>query len=227
MLETRAGFRTDGSDPGTDYSISQDACWLLRPKAPNVTALTLSFARFDVEQGFDYIKVYDGRNVRAPQLYDGPRSGTDLPPTVSSTGPELLLTFHSDLSITENGISCTLSKYLPQYIAKNMAGFVDSFLSKHSLKKTDLDFWAVHPGGRRIIEESQNGLGLTDEQAKYSWAVLGEYGNMLSPSVMFVMEKIMKDHEKARAAGEKGFSKGIAFSFSPGVGAEGILINVN
>merc|ERR1712185_570434 len=84
------------------------------------------------------------------------------------------------LSINENGISCTLSKYLPQYIAKNMAGFVDSFLSKHALKKTDLDFWAVHPGGRRIIEESQNGLGLTDEQAKYSWAVLGEYGNMLS-----------------------------------------------
>merc|ERR1711966_219354 len=39
------------------------------------------------------------------------------------------------LSINENGISCTLSKYLPQYIAKNMAGFVDSFLSKHSLKK--------------------------------------------------------------------------------------------
>jgi alpha-pyrone synthase len=131
------------------------------------------------------------------------------------------------LSINENGISCTLSKYLPQYIAKNMAGFVDSFLSKHALKKTDLDFWAVHPGGRRIIEESQNGLGLTDEQAKYSWAVLSEYGNMLSPSVMFVMEKIMKDHEKARAAGEKGFQKGIAFSFSPGVGAEGVLINVN
>merc|ERR1711988_1930367 len=121
------------------------------------------------------------------------------------------------MGINENGISCTLSKYLPQYIAKNMAGFVDSFLSKHRLKKTDLDFWAVHPGGRR----------LTEEQAKYSWAVLGEYGNMLSPSVMFVMEKIMKDHEKARAAGEKGFSKGIAFSFSPGVGAEGILINVN
>merc|ERR1712054_536860 len=75
------------------------------------------------------------------------------------------------LSINENGISCTLSKYLPQYIAKNMAGFVDSFLSKHALKKTDLDFWGIHPGGRRIIEESQNGLGLTDEQAKYSWAV--------------------------------------------------------
>merc|ERR1711975_215896 len=131
------------------------------------------------------------------------------------------------LSINENGISCTLSKYLPQYIAKNMAGFVDAFLSKHGLKKTDLDFWGIHPGGRRIIEESQNGLGLTDEQAKYSWAVLGEYGNMLSPSVMFVMEKIMKDHEKARAAGQKGFTKGIAFSFSPGVGAEGILINVN
>merc|ERR1719284_2158047 len=100
------------------------------------------------------------------------------------------------------------SKYLPQYIAKNMAGFVDSFLSKHSLKKTDLDFWAVHPGGRRIIEESQNGLGLTDEQAKYSWAVLGEYGNMLSPSVMFVMEKIMKDHRQGARGRRAGLQEG-------------------
>merc|ERR1711908_89801 len=65
----------------------------------------------------------------------------------------------------------------------------------------------IHPGGRRIIEESQNGLGLTDEQAKYSWAVLSEYGNMLSPSVMFVMEKIMKDHEKARG-GREGLPEG-------------------
>merc|ERR1719164_315309 len=71
------------------------------------------------------------------------------------------------LSINETGISCKLSKYLPQYIAKNMAGYVDSFLAKHDMKKEDVDFWAVHPGGRRIIEEAQNGLGLTEEQCKY------------------------------------------------------------
>lgn len=130
------------------------------------------------------------------------------------------------LSINDTGISCKLSKYLPQYIAKNMKGYVDSFLGKHGLDHEDMDFWAIHPGGRRIIEEAQNGLGLTEEQAKYSWEVLDNYGNMLSPSIMFVLELILKDHKKALAAGEPGFKQGIGFSFSPGVGAEGILIKV-
>jgi len=130
------------------------------------------------------------------------------------------------LSINETGISCKLSKYLPQYIAKNMAGYVDSFLAKHDMKKEDVDFWAVHPGGRRIIEEAQNGLGLTEEQCKYSWEVLDQYGNMLSPSVMFVLELVMREHNEKIAAGQEGFSQGLAFSFSPGVGAEGILLKV-
>jgi len=128
------------------------------------------------------------------------------------------------LSINENGISCTLSKYLPQYIAKNMAGYVDGFLNKHNLSRSDIDFWAVHPGGRRIIEEAQNGLGLTEEDTADSWAVLNEYGNMLSPSVMFVLSRIFKRHNDKIANGEKGYQQGLAFSFSPGVGAEGILL---
>ena len=90
----------------------------------------------------------------------------------------------------------------------------------------DMDFWAVHPGGRRIIEEAQNGLELTEEQCKYSWEVLHNYGNMLSPSVMFVLELILAEHKDKLAKGEEGFKQGLAFSFSPGVGAEGILIKV-
>lgn len=130
------------------------------------------------------------------------------------------------LSINEKGISCKLSKYLPQYIAKNMKGYIDGFLGKHDMAFGDVDFWAVHPGGRRIIEEAQNGLGLTEEQTKYSWAVLNDYGNMLSPSVMFVLELILEEHKGKLAKGEEGFSQGLAFSFSPGVGAEGILLKV-
>jgi alpha-pyrone synthase len=128
------------------------------------------------------------------------------------------------LAINDDGISCTLSKYLPQYIAKNMGGYVDAFLGKHKLTREDMDFWAIHPGGRRIIEEAQNGLGVTEEQAADSWAVLEKYGNMLSPSVMFVLERIFARHRELRKNGEEGYNYGIAFSFSPGVGAEGILL---
>jgi alpha-pyrone synthase len=56
--------------------------------------------------------------------------------------------------------------------------------------------------------------------------VLNDYGNMLSPSVMFVLELIMKDHKESLAHGGKGFKQGLAFSFSPGVGAEGIFLKV-
>jgi alpha-pyrone synthase len=128
------------------------------------------------------------------------------------------------LSINNNGISCTLSKYLPQYIAKNMAGYVEGFLTKNKLTKEEIDFWAVHPGGRRIIEEAQNGLGLTEEQCSESWDILYNYGNMLSPSVMFVLEKIFAKNDRLVAEGKAGLKQGLAFSFSPGVGAEGILI---
>lgn len=128
------------------------------------------------------------------------------------------------LAINDDGISCTLSKYLPQYIAKNMGGFVDGFLARHQLSRSDVDFWAIHPGGRRIIEEAQNGLGVTESQAADSWAVLDTYGNMLSPSVMFVLERIFKRHKEALARGEEGYKMGLAFSFSPGVGAEGIML---
>lgn len=128
------------------------------------------------------------------------------------------------LAINDDGISCTLSKHLPQYISKNMGGFVDVLLKKQDFVRSDVDFWAIHPGGRRIIEEAQNGLGVTEEQAADSWYVLDNYGNMLSPSVMFVLERIFKRNREAVARGEDGYKLGLAFSFSPGVGAEGIML---
>eukprot|EP01036_Dinobryon_divergens_P027607 gene27607-36409_t len=128
------------------------------------------------------------------------------------------------LSINDDGISCTLSKYLPQYISKNMGSFVDGLLRKQNLSRSDVDFWAIHPGGRRIIEEAQNGLGVTESQAADSWYVLDNYGNMLSPTVMFVLERIFKRHREQLARGEEGYKCGLAFSFSPGVGAEGIML---
>ena len=128
------------------------------------------------------------------------------------------------LAINEDGITCTLSKDLPKYIARHISSFVDSLLKKQLLSRSDVDFWAIHPGGRRIIEQSQAGLQLTDEQAADSWDILNSYGNMLSPSVMFVLEKVFKRHREARARGEDGMRVGLAFSFSPGVGAEGIML---
>jgi alpha-pyrone synthase len=128
------------------------------------------------------------------------------------------------LSINANGISCTLSKDLSKYIGANMPQYIDNFLSRHNLSKQDVDFWGVHPGGTRIIEAVEKSIHLTPDQTADSWAVLGEYGNMLSPSIMYVLARVFKRHHEKRLLGEQGHKLGLAFSFSPGVGVEGIMI---
>jgi len=121
------------------------------------------------------------------------------------------------LEITDNGITCKLSKNLPRYINNGISYVVDKFLEKHKLIRNDISFWVIHPGGRRIIEEVQKALGISEEDTKDSWDILKNYGNMLSPSIMFVLEKVIM---REKIPGEYG----LAISFSPGVGTECLLL---
>ncbi|HEY9642171.1 MAG TPA: 3-oxoacyl-[acyl-carrier-protein] synthase III C-terminal domain-containing protein [Coleofasciculaceae cyanobacterium] len=122
------------------------------------------------------------------------------------------------LGIQDNGITCKLSRQLPDYIEAKVGSVIEQFLTSHSLTKAEIDLWAVHPGGTRIIEKSQRSLGLSDRQVADSWEILRQYGNMLSASVLFVLERML-----SRTASEQAFITGLAFSFSPGVGIEGLL----
>lgn len=126
------------------------------------------------------------------------------------------------LGIEDNGITCKLSRYLPDYIEAGVNPIIESFLASQGLTKEDIDLWAVHPGGTKIIQKSQASLGLTDAQVADSWAMLSQYGNMLSVSVLFVMERMLARLKNESATNSQP-STGLAFSFSPGVGLEGIL----
>ena len=142
------------------------------------------------------------------------------------------------LGVRDNGITCQLSRQLPNYIETGIGPIIEGFLASHGLTKESIDCWAIHPGGTRIIESVQRSLGLNDSQVADSWEILCEYGNMLSPSVLFVMERMLFRCEK-ESQSQQGESvelnnpntnwqdakvlTGIAFSFSPGVGVEGIL----
>ena len=128
------------------------------------------------------------------------------------------------LGIKDNGITCQLSRQLPQYIENGIEPIIDNFLADNGMTQADIDLWAVHPGGTRIIESVQRALELSDAQVAHSWEILAEYGNMLSTSLLFVIERMMLNAKNAEldTAATKGLN-GIAFSFSPGIGVEGIL----
>ncbi len=132
------------------------------------------------------------------------------------------------LDVQDNGITCKLSRQLPDYIEAGVGPIIEGFLASHDLTKENIDLWAVHPGGVKIIEKVQAALDLTDAQVADSWEILRQYGNMLSSSVLFVLERMLLRAENnpppdVNVSTPPQPLTGVAFSFSPGVGIEGLL----
>ncbi|MDP7702538.1 MULTISPECIES: type III polyketide synthase [unclassified Mycobacterium] len=125
------------------------------------------------------------------------------------------------LGVNHNGITCELSENLPDYIYRGVEPVVAEVLRDNGLAKSDIDLWAVHPGGPKIIEQSVRSLGIPADCAAQSWDVLARFGNMLSVSLIFVLETMVRQQESA-----KPISTGIAFAFAPGVTVEGILFDI-
>jgi predicted naringenin-chalcone synthase len=79
-------------------------------------------------------------------------------------------------------------------------------------EREGIDLWAVHPGGRSILDAVEKGLELPDDSLEASRGVLSRFGNMSSATVMFVLQRIMQQAQ----AGQRG----CAMSFGPGLTAE-------
>ncbi|GGK34998.1 alpha-pyrone synthesis polyketide synthase-like Pks18 [Nocardia camponoti] len=126
------------------------------------------------------------------------------------------------LGVKQAGITCELATDLPDYIYRGVDPVIVDVLARNDLGKDDIDLWAIHPGGPRIIEESANSLGISPDSAPLSWEVLGEYGNMLSVSLLFVLQRMVAE----AAESHRAISTGVAFSFAPGVVLEGIVFDV-
>lgn len=123
-------------------------------------------------------------------------------------------------TLGDTGFKMGLSSRVPEVVGENLPQYVDTLLGAHQLDRDDVDFWAIHPGGRRIVEGAQDALGLTDADVADSLAILRRYGNMSSPTVLFVLRRIL-----TRAAQGDGapLNRGVAMAFGPGLTIEGAL----
>jgi polyketide synthase Type III len=91
-------------------------------------------------------------------------------------------------------------------------------LQSHGLSRSQIRFWVVHPGGRKIIDNVQRHFGMTDEQLRFSRSVLRNYGNMSSPTVMFVLDEV------ARNGDPQPGDWGVMIALGPGMAAEAALL---
>lgn len=99
--------------------------------------------------------------------------------------------------ISERGFQIVLSPTVPQVIRENLGRDVDDFLRDHHLTRSDVHSWIMHTGGPKVLEATQDALGIDHEALRLSWECLRKTGNLSSASVLCVLEEVMKKQHPA------------------------------
>lgn len=142
--------------------------------------------------------------------------------------------------IGDTGFEMRLSSYIPAFIKGGIAQLLSGLLRKIPHINKEKALYAIHPGGRRILEVTEEALGLTREDNRHAYAVLQRYGNMSSATVLFVLKEIIEELSKEAGtatttpAASKANSNGqaqegqsiISFAFGPGLTLESMLLRV-
>jgi predicted naringenin-chalcone synthase len=99
---------------------------------------------------------------------------------------------HMTWDITDTGFRMGLSPKVPQVLSAHVRSLVDELLARHGVKVADVDGWAVHPGGPRILNVVERELALPPAGLAASRATLDEHGNCSSPTVLMILDRLRR-----------------------------------
>ena len=119
-------------------------------------------------------------------------------------------------AVGDHGFEMTLSSRVPELIAAQVRPWLASWLRARGLRLDDVGSWAVHPGGPRIVTAVGEALGLDADQTAISREVLADFGNMSSPTILFILQRLLQ-RDAPRPI--------VALGFGPGLMAEVALID--
>lgn len=118
------------------------------------------------------------------------------------------------------GFEMKLSTYVPELLRGVIDELIARLLEQVQLTQADVNFFAVHPGGKKIVDAVGDKLALRKEQLQFSYDVLRDYGNMSSPTVIFVLDKILASHQAVAG------NRIVAMGFGPGITLESMILTV-
>jgi len=118
----------------------------------------------------------------------------------------------------DTGFKVVFSQNIPAFISKNIHDDVTHFLAKNRLKLSDIKNFILHPGGKKVLTAYEEALSMDDDSLKNTKEVMINYGNMSSPTVLYVMERFFS----------KGFEEGygLMLSVGPGFSTEMALLQM-
>lgn len=122
---------------------------------------------------------------------------------------------HMTWTIGDHGFEMRLSPAVPVELARHVPRWVRGWLGEIGLVVGDIASWAIHPGGPRVLSSVLEALGLDASAGGASRGVLAEHGNMSSATVLFIIERLLREGAGLPLA---------AMAFGPGLAGEGLLL---
>jgi predicted naringenin-chalcone synthase len=113
---------------------------------------------------------------------------------LESFGSALIPSGEGDMAwrIGDQGFDIVLSAYVPDIIGANIRALIEPAFASAGVSVSDIARWAVHPGGKAIVDKVQKELGLAPEMVNASREVLRRYGNMSSATILFVLRELLQ-----------------------------------
>jgi predicted naringenin-chalcone synthase len=97
--------------------------------------------------------------------------------------------------LSENGFLMSLSAYISNLINGN----ISKMLSDLNIQKENINFWAIHPGGKKILDDFANVFNFKNNELASAYQVLNNFGNMSSPTILFVLKELIENNQDARS----------------------------
>ena len=134
---------------------------------------------------------------------------------------EVLVKGKKDMAweLSSTGFLMKLSGYIPELIEEDFEAMVTRALNCRQLNKEDISSWCIHPGGKRILEAINKSLSLENGELDESFSILKQFGNMSSPTILFVLKNMIQKLNKSRA------HKMFGAAFGPGLTMETFIIS--
>ncbi len=123
--------------------------------------------------------------------------------------------------VGDHGFVMRLSSYIPELVRDGVRQLGDRVLKDAGLRVEDVAYFAIHPGGKRILDAVEEQLELPDGSTRFARDVLRDCGNMSSPSVLFVLKRIWN----ALVPADEG-KPILGLAFGPGLTLESMVLRI-
>jgi len=128
---------------------------------------------------------------------------------------------HMSWQLSSSGFLMQLSGYVPELIEQDFNDLLKNALQNADMNQEEISNWCIHPGGKRILSAIEKSTSISNEDLKFSYQVLKDYGNMSSPTILFVLKEIM---ESLKVKKEKK-SNIFGAAFGPGLTMETFILS--